>query len=419
MTGGLIQLVANSTKNVFLTGNPQITFFKTLYKRYSNFSINIYEQNINGTPFFNNNINCLITKTGDLLKTIYFEIILPDLNIPTGSTWVGYTNNIGCSLIKQIRLKINDQIIDTINGEWIDIYNNIISNDIQKMVLEYNTEYSLRCSSSIPIEKRTIYLPIPFFFSKNSGSALPLIALNNSNINIDIELRPLNELVKTDNILNINNITVKENSDFIFKIWSEYIFLDDTERTIFSNKTHEYLIEQIQYNGGDTITKFEQKKNVYINFKYPIKELVWVITTDNKNLDTYLQNDINNITKYTTKYSNYQDTFDKLTIKLNSIQLIESKEPEYFRLIQSNLYHKNKRNKYIYSYSFALNPSEFQPSGTINFSDLNDVLFLFEFNNYQHNTKGSSTNGIIHIYGINYNILKITSGLGSLVYYIL
>ena len=133
---------------------------------------------------------------------------------------------------------------------------------------------------------------------------------------------------------------------------------------------------------------------------------------------TYSSRD-NNITKYTTKYSNYQDTFDKLTIKLNSIQLIESKEPEYFRLIQSNLYHKNKRNKFIYSYSFALNPSEFQPSGTINFSDLNDVLFLFEFNNYQHNTKGSSTNGIIHIYGINYNILKITSGLGSLVYYIL
>lgn len=419
MTGGLIQLVANSTQNIFLTGNPQITFFKSLYKRYSHFAINHFEQNINGTPFFNNNINSIISKSGDLLKSIYLQIVLPDLNKPNGSSWIGYTNNIGCSLIKQITLKINDQIIDTIYGEWIDIYNNIINNNIDSLVLQYNSEYSFRNTNTIPIEKRTIYLPLPFFFSRTSGCALPLIALNNSEISIDIQFRPLNELVKTDNINNINNITTNTNSEFICNIWAEYIFLDDNERVMFSNKTHEYLIEQTQYNGGDTFTKFEEKKNVYINFKYPIKELFWTISIDNTNLDSYLQDDINNITKYTTKYSNYTDTFDKLTIKLNSIHLIENKEPQYFRLIQSNLYHKNERKKHIYSYSFSLNPNDFQPSGSLNFSDLNDVLFLFDFKNYELKTSGSSTNGIINIYAINYNILKISSGLGSLIYYVL
>ena len=134
MTGGLIQLVANSTQNVFLTGNPQITFFKTLYKRYSHFAINHFEQNINGTPFFNNTINSIISKSGDLLKSIYLKIILPDLNKPIGSSWIGYTNNIGCNIIDNIIFKINDIVIDKIYGDSIDIYNNIYGDDNTDLV---------------------------------------------------------------------------------------------------------------------------------------------------------------------------------------------------------------------------------------------------------------------------------------------
>lgn len=423
MTTGIIQLVSNpETASSFLIGNPQITFFKSLYKQYSNFYITNIEQNINGKPDFDKTINCTIEKSGDLLKTIYLEITLPDLNKPSNASWYGYTNNIACNLIKSVTFKINDQVIDKIYGESIDIYNHMNDLDVNNMVLQYNSDYSIRnTTDSIHITKRQVYLQLPFWFSRNSGLALPLIALNNSSITMDIEFRKLNEVVQMDTYSNVNNITVKSNEELDFKIFTECIFLDQNEKKFFSTKSHEYLIEQLQFNGNDTITKFDTRKNTYINFRHPVKELFWVISPDNENIDSGLKNDYNNYTKYTTYYSNYLDTFDTLTIKLNSMVLLEDKKAAYFRLLQSKLYYNNTRNKYIYSYSFSLNPTQYQPSGALNFSELNDALFEFKFKDNNNNTiidTGCSTNGVIKIYANNYNILKIASGQGSLLWVI-
>ena len=157
----------------------------------------------------------------------------------------------------------------------------------------------------------------------------------------------------------------------------------------------------------------KKKKDIFLNFRKPVKEIFWVISTDNTNIDSNLQDDYNNISKYTSYYSDYKDTFDTLTIKLNSMNLLEDEKANYFRILQSNLYHNLNRKKYIYSYSFSLNPDQFQPSGALNFSDLNNALFSFTFKNNDSNTlidAGCSTNGIIKIFAYNYNILKIVSG---------
>jgi len=422
MTSGLIQLVSNAESTKFLTGNPQITFFKTVYKKYSNFYITTIEQSINGKTFFGSSVNSILNKSGDLLKNIYLEILLPDLNKPESASWFGYTNNIGCNLIKSVTFKINDQIIDKIYGDSIDIYNNIIDNDISDMVLEYESDYSIRnTQNTIPKAKRHCYINLPFWFSRNTGLALPLIALNNSDINIDIEFGDLNKVIKIDNYNKLDEISVKTDSEFDCKLWTECIYLDEVEKKIFSTKAHEYLIEQLQYNGDNIITKFDKKKEVFLNFRHPIKELIWVISVDNTNIDTNLNHDYNNITRYTSYYSDYKDTFETVTIKLNSMTFLEDKSPNYFRILQSNLYHKNRRNKHIYSYSFSLNPEEFQPSGALNFSDLNTSLFTFNFTDNNNNSivdSGCATNGVIKVFAYNYNILKIASGQVSLSYMI-
>lgn len=421
MTSGIIQLVSNSKSTPFLTGNPQITFFKSLFKSYSNFYITKIEQQINGNPNFGNTIDCNISKTGDLLKNIYLDITLPDLDKTNNISWYGYTNNIGCNIIDNIIFKINDVIIDKIYGDSIDIYNNIYDNDNSELVLEYNSDFSIRNNyNSIPIEKRHCYVKLPFWFSKNTGSALPLIALINSNISIYIEFKKLKDVIKLDNYNNLDNITIKTNSNFDCKIFTECIYLDEKEQQFFSTQSQEYLIEQLQYNGDEIITNFEKKKDIFLNFRNPVKELVWVITPDNNNIDFNLQNDYNCSTKYTSYYSNYKDTFDTLTIKLNSMTLLENEKSHYYRILQSNFYHNIYRKKYIYSYSFSLNPNQFQPSGAINFTDLNNALFSFNFNNNDTNTlvdSGCSTNGIIKIYAISYNILKIASGQASVIYF--
>lgn len=418
MTAGFLQLTISGQQDVYLTGNPQISFFKSVYKRYSKYSTQLLNQDINGTPHFNTNINSIINKSGDLLKNIYLEITLPDLIKPTGLSWFGYVNNIGCSIIDRILLRINDQIIETIYGDWIDIYNNINNINIDKITKQYNSDYMIRNINNIDLEKRTFYVPIPFFFTKSSSLALPIVALNQSDISIDISFKKLEEVIKVSDKQLLNQVQVKPDSKFECNLWAEYIYLDDAEKKYFSTKKLEYLIEQTQFNGNEVLNKNDLKKNVYLDFRHPVKELIWTISIDNSNLDTFLNVDHNNITKYTTRYSDYKDTFNTLSIKLNSLLLLNNFKAEYYRKIQSYYYHNNTRNKYIYSYSFSLNPTQNQPSGHLNFSELNDALFIFDFVDSLTPTAGKSTNGIIKIYAINYNILQINSGQGSLQYYI-
>ena len=298
-----MQLVAYGAQDIYLTGNPQITFFKSLFKSYSNFYITKIEQQINGTPNFGNTIDCVLSKSGDLLKNIYLDITLPDLNKPTTASWYGYTNNIGCNIIDSISLKINDLIIDKIYGESIDIYNNIYGIDESDLLLEYESEFSIRNRyNTIPIEKRHCYIKLPFWFSKSTGSALPLIALNNSNITISIEFKKFIDVIKIDTYNNLNSVTIKSDSNFDCKIFTESIYLDEKEQKFFSTKPHEYLIEQLQYNGQEILNT--QTNKVRLNFNHPVKELLWVVQPIS-NIDLSYTNNLGG-----PQFYNYTDSID-------------------------------------------------------------------------------------------------------------
>ena len=260
----------NSTKHEkIFRGQPEISFFKKVYKKISPFNINIIEQDLIGNVDFGNIINCELNRSGDLLKNLYLEILLPDLEKPKNSIWYGYTNNIGCNLIKSITLKINDQIIERIYGEWIDIYNELNNINIDNLIKQYNSEYSIRnINNTIDISKRHIYIPIPFFFTKDTGSALPLIALTNSTISIDIEFRKLKEIIKINDYNLINNIKKKPSEELSCKLFTEIVYLDKTEKMLFINKNLEYLIETVQYNNEDYLNKTDLYKNIYVDFRY-------------------------------------------------------------------------------------------------------------------------------------------------------
>ena len=418
MTAGYLQMQINGNQDIKITGNPQISFFKTVYKRHSRFSIQNIIQDINGTPKFGGSISTQVNNSGDLLKSMYIELTLPELNKPNNMSWYGYTNNIGCSIIESIELRINDQIIETIKGDWIDLHSKLSNIDISKLTLDYESDYSIRNKNNIGIEKRKIYIPIPFFFTKTSGLALPIIALNNSDITVTITFKNLLEVVKVSDYKFLNDISIKSDSKLECNIWGEYIYLDKKEQQYFTTNKLEYLIEQVQFNGNEIINKNTIKKDIKLDFRHPVKELIWVITVDNSNLDETLSVDHNNITKYTTIYSNYKDTFKNLTLKLNSLNILSEFPAEYFRKIQSHYYHNKLNNKHIYSYSFALNPTNYQPSGYLNFSEINDFMLLFNFEDTLKNSAGCSTNGLIKVYCVNYNILQINSGQGSLLYYL-
>ena len=197
-----------------------------------------------------------------LLKNVYLELTLPDLIKPNNLSWYGYVNNIGCSIIDRIILRINDQIVDTIYGDWIDIYNNINSIDVDKNVLQYNSDFMIRNDNSIPLEKENLF-KYTIFFSKASSVALPMVALSQSDVTIDITFKNLSEVIKVSNYEFKDNVNVKSDSKFECNLWAEYIYLDSSEKQFFSTKKIEYLIEQTQFNGNEVLNKNDLKKCIF------------------------------------------------------------------------------------------------------------------------------------------------------------
>ena len=418
-----MQLVAKGNQDVYLTGKPQITFIKSVYKRHTNFSIESIEQTLSGgqIPTFGSQLDCIIGRQGDLINKIYFKVKLPSASsviTSTNSTYKNWVNNIGHALVEDVRLLIGGTEIDKHYSEWFDIWNeltdpqqhewDLVGKKVDPRELEENQNNS------------TQYLiNLKFWFNKNIGLALPLIALQNHTIELKINLRELKKLILTDG----TNVSVAGNITS-FNIFVDYIFLDDDERRkIAQAENHEYLIEQLQYNNFNNLRN--ESNNIILELKHPIKELVWVFRhkdrikngVDNNSTSLNLSvSDINGNDWFNycgnninTKLGlNTYDPFTECNIELNGHDRFRLSDALYFRKLQPYNHHSNMPQKHIYTYSFCLNPEQHQPTGTCNFSVLDSKKLILknpDLSNYE-----------LNIYAINYNIFRIEGGRGYLLF---
>ena len=356
MGGGLMQLVAYGAQDVYLTGNPQITFFKVVYRRHTNFSKECIEQTFSGAVGDNKRVSATLARNGDLVQEVYLKC--------GGKTTADNTN-----MIKWVECEIGGQKIDKQYGAWLDIYNNLF---------ETNHDYRLAMTSGTD----TNYVPLRFWFNRNPGLALPLIALQYHEVKINMELGLIGG---TDATLLVN-----------------YLYLDTDERRRFAQVSHEYLIEQVQHTGVETVANGK----ITMNFNHPVKCLVW---KSDKVLDT-------------------------AKIQLNGHDRAAVQDGDYYRWVQpyeSGLGHStvlhvaadgtrswvgandatasdSTQNHYVYLYSFALKPAEHQPSGTCNFSRIDNAVL-----NLAHGTGNDSE---VSLHAVNYNVLRVMSGMGGLAY---
>ena len=400
MGGGLIQLVAVGIQDIHLIGNPEITFFKSVYKRYSNFAIESISQPIDGRTDFGQTIEITVERKGDLIKDIIFHVILPAL--PSGYYW---TNGIGNVLFKQIDLEIGGQLIDRHYSEWLDIWSQLTISESKigaynAMVGNFNAISSLQASAATPIR---LQVPMFFWFNREWAHAIPLIALQYHEVKLKVFLRDFASCYRTD----IPMPALSGYSIQSFNVWVDYVFLDMDERRKYAEKPHEYLIDQLQYSGDTTIPSTAGGISVKLNFNHPVKELYWVNT-----LNTYLQADPLN----GNQQLNYSlgpavpETFTSGLIQLNGIDRFTARSANYFRLVQNYQYHTRYSTKNIYTYAFGIYPERHQPSGTCNMSKITNVNLYLDYTG--SNTTGQ--NQILKIYGVNYNILRIMSGMGGL-----
>lgn len=268
MGGGLIQLVTNGVQDKYLTKNPEITLFKNVYMRYTNFSYETFQNNFDGNIRFNSELNCTIPLEGDLLSKSYLVIILNEDN---NKSW-GFVEKIGFSIIEEISIVINGETIDTQSGEWLNIHNEMNKND--KMNYYFNKMIGNVKELKDPTVNHpeyTLIIPLQFWFCKNFGSAIPLICLNKNSIEIKVKLKKAIDCInykgdKEPSILpTIKNI----------HLLNDIIFIDTNEKKKFINYKHEYLIEQIQKNKFN-IPSYDNRYE--LKFYHPCKLLLWVLS---------------------------------------------------------------------------------------------------------------------------------------------
>ena len=431
MGGGVLQLIYLGKQDIHLTGNPQMSFFKQVYRRYTNFSIECIEQTIN-TPIGANETNTVaeLKNSGDLLKSLHLDVLFTGgasgLN---GGTYTNWTNNTAHAFIKKAELEIGSTVIDTHYGHWLDVYNELTDHDekeytiLNKHLRDENVAY-LNSNTTTDLPNLQMYIPFKFWFTRNPGVALPILALKHSEVKLKLQTRSLNALINSD--ANAGNITYSTAPTC--KLYGDFIFLDNAERKRFVSTYHEYLIEQVQYR------QITASTNVSLNFEHPVKELIWTVqnqivaqekttqgnidATQNRliinNIDLSNSNDYfcyespnNNVFAESLFGSVGYEGFTTMQIKLDGVDIFTPRKASYFGNLQPiQAGHKNPKY-FIYCYSFSLHPEDYQPSGTCNFSKITSTRMIFG------NIKANSN---LNVYAINYNILKISGGMAALGY---
>ena len=289
MGGGLMQLVAYGAQDVYLTGNPQITFFKVVYRRHTNFSIETVEHTLGGNPDFGRKATVTVTRNGDLATKMYLRVVLKG-DVTNGSNWA-YVTRLGHALMKSVELEIGGSKIDKQYGTWLDIwyeltapsgtargYNRMIGNvsELTDMASTHG-EY-------------TMYIPLQFWFCRNTGLALPLIALQYHEVRVHFEFANASELVRYNTAGSVPAIGMKDASLLV-----DYIYLDSEERRRFAQVGHEYLIEQLQFTGEESARDNVQKYK--LGFNHPTKELVWAAKSGRFMGKTFLAENVDDLAK--------------------------------------------------------------------------------------------------------------------------
>ena len=382
-----MQLVAYGAQDIYLTGNPQITFFKVVYRRHTNFAVESIEQTFNGSAAAGSKISVTVSRNGDLLSSVFLVTKgSADIDSAVGDHW---------ALIDNVEVEIGGQVIDKQYGHWMQVWTDLSHGGDKLKLLDES-------ANGVFATGELSFVPLQFWFCRNPGLALPLIALQYHEVKLNVTFSS-----GADQLGAGSNVSV----------WCDYIFLDTDERRRFAQVSHEYLIEQVQFSNALSVSGTSTQHE--LRFNHPVKELVWTVHDNSAAVD----HDANGTAD---KASDSDITVNTALLQLNGHDRFKRREGKYFTKVQRYQYHEGasdtERRAAVaaaggaaaradasvpHVYSFALKPEEHQPSGTCNFSRIDNAVL-----NLEH---GSAT-GHLRVYAVNYNVLRIMSGMGGLAY---
>ena len=532
-----MQLVAYGAQDIYLTGSPTITYFKVVYRRHTNFAMESIEQTLNGTASFGGKVTALISRNGDLISGMGVELTLPAL-----AAYQRWTDNVGHHLLDQVEIEIGGQLIDRHYSDWLEIWSQLtvpagkrvgyLETIGQSPKDNKGQPTGLQRISNAATASKKIYVPLQFWFCRNVGLSLPLIALQYHEVKVNIQFKQASQVCHLAAGGDIAAANLPAASSLNASLWVDYIYLDTDERRRFAQVSHEYLIEQLQFSGNEAFTGVGTV-DVNLNLNHPVKELVWVARyTDhesNKQWSNYSTtgalavatnpidptvtllgagaagaavsvaittgalvaagggfqrdavlddiviidgigytvttagtsgnarvapipaaqvNSTNGLTTYitpnsvvsrinlaTSAVSSTGQDYTRPTrlttgelagnpvtsaiLKLNGHDRFAVRDGDYFNRVQPLNAHTNvPASPGINVYSFAIKPEEHQPSGTCNFSRIDNakLSLTLQAGWDDAGVLRTAPTGNVKVFATNYNVLRIMSGMGGLAY---
>ena len=338
---------------------------------------------------------------------MYLKLDLPKLQTIQGedNIYTSWVNSIGYVIIDYVEIQIGERVIDRQYGQWMNIWAEL-STDLSKKdslnTMIGHHDFFTPTTQNGPLQ---LYVPLQFWFCKYIGSSLPLVAIQNQDIRINLQLKKFNSLWVSNDMENADEILNKDITFDQISLLVDYIFLDEDERRYFAQNKHYYLIEQIQLSTQSIdITRTENV--IDLPFNHPVKELIWVIQTNevkSKNQWTNYSGDI------ITLDEEPRPPIKEVVIRFEGVERFETRTEEYFRIVLPWKYHTSVTKNYIYIYSFANEPEKLQPTGTANFSRLDSVNLHIKTSDYLKQSD-------ISVYAVNYNILRIINGIAGVLF---
>jgi len=420
MGGGLMQLVAYGAQDIYLTGNPQITFFKVVYRRHTNFAVESIEQTYNGSAAAGHKISVTISRNGDLLSQVWLQ---------TAANAV-LTTDQAVSNIDFVEVEIGGQVVDKQYGHWMQLWIDLTHTSDQIALLD-DCMASETHAAGDGASKSDSYVPLQFWFCRNPGLALPLIALQYHEVKLNVQFSGSAKGLGAGSSV---------------ALYCDYVFLDTDERRRFAQVSHEYLIEQVQYSNALAVKGTTAQHE--LRFNHPVKELVWTVhdvpaAAAITSAGNVLETTVGTVVSGNVNVAAESDiTCGTALLQLNGHDRFKRREGKYFTKVQRYQHHSGssdttvreaidsgdlvgstvagaaadiaatavRANVFVpHVYSFALKPEEHQPSGTCNFSRIDNAVLNLEFTD-------DVVGGKLKVYAVNYNVLRIMSGMGGLAY---
>jgi len=440
-SGGRIQLTAIGEQDYYLTSNPQLSFFKKAYKRHTNFAIEqmlipLDENTGADGNRFNKEVRTIIPRKGNLLHKLYLFI---DVELNSGDTNGITVSNFANTLIKNAKIRIGGMTIEEYTSQFKQLKSELLNESrLKQNVTDVNGGKSVEFSGvfddtiyidntekmkgNIPLfnnasSKTThkLLYEFDFWFTRNMASSIPLDSLSNHDIELIFQTETKNNMIGTMTNLKITNML----------LYGDYIIVDGEEKRRFAHSSHEYLIEQTSIqtettsdtNSGDD--KLLNQRTYKLGFNNPVKYLLWGITNPGTPGNNPAQGPTYFVSQTTSSLKGNDGTKGKLYFQLNGNDITPKDYPivNYTRFNQYKYLGHCAPLDIVGFYSFATKPFDSEPSGTCNFSRLTRVDMIVSFANNQNSDDNNIIkNKDLYIFAVNYNIFRISSGMGGLLY---